>query len=103
VNEPLYSIIYAFYNLEYKDKDYAIKLALVGFILSEFNLFVRLVRRRLNGRCKGILEVRADRVVEFLYWIVRDFLLLAEMIEFLYSKERLGFQPRILILRAFMA
>jgi NACHT domain len=85
MNEPLLLIVYSF--LEEEDPDFAIHLP-VG-IMDEVMARTRqtLMRRRLNGRYKGLLEVSSDVHqingrygcrVEFLHRTVRDDLMMKD-------------------------
>jgi hypothetical protein len=101
--EPLPTIIYAFHEREYDDKDYALNEPILSFEPAEWDSLVAPVPRRLRGRCKGLLEIN-DNHVEFLHRTVRDFLMTAEMADYLSSKiEPAIFTPSLSILRAYIA
>ncbi|KAH8658622.1 hypothetical protein BGZ60DRAFT_456994 [Tricladium varicosporioides] len=101
--EPLPSIIYAFHEMEYDDEDYALNAPVQAFEQSDFDSLVAPVPRRLRGSCKGLLEIN-NNCVEFLHRTVRDFLMTAEMADFLSSKiEPAIFTPSLSILRAYIA
>lgn len=100
--EPLSSHIYAFHDLEYEDEDYALKIPMKPFNHTEKASFMRPVARRLNGRCRGLIEVNRGRV-EFLHRTVRDFLKTPAMADFLRQKSRDNFNPLLSIMRAYLA
>jgi hypothetical protein len=101
--EPLPTIVYAFHEREYDDEDYALNEPIQPFEPAELDSLVAPVPRRLRGRCKGLLEIN-DNCVEFLHRTVRDFLMTAEMADYLSSKiEPAIFTPSLSILRAYVA
>lgn len=64
-------------------------------------------RKRINGRCKGLLELSRSRVnntpqrVQFLHRTVRDFLLTDEMTNYISAKLGSEFKASLAIARAF--
>ena len=100
--QPAPTAVYHFHDEEYEDEDYALKLPLqpMNRIHAES---VRLqVTRRLNGRCRGLLEVHHNRV-EFLHRTVMDYLRSPEMSKYLNQKAPTRFNLSLSILRAFTA
>jgi hypothetical protein len=80
--EPLLLIVYSF--LEEEDPDFAIRLPVGNFDEDAVRTRNAAMRRRLNGRYKGLLEVSSDfhqingcygGRVDFLHRTVRDFLM----------------------------
>ncbi|TGJ80507.1 hypothetical protein E0Z10_g8258 [Xylaria hypoxylon] len=99
---PLHAHLYSFHDLEYGCDDYAVnhdRRLLNRRDLSQFHIPFA---RRLNGRCKGLLEIRKQRV-EFLHRTVRDFFRTREMTEYLRSKTKDSFNPYLSIFRAHIA
>jgi hypothetical protein len=94
-----------------KDPDFAITADLQG--LPEADVLLRLdqANRRLNSRCKGLLEVSqaeasspfAAQRVDFLHRTVRDFLMTRDMSDMLDSFQDLKFQPVLFLCHAFLA
>ncbi|GAB1315626.1 hypothetical protein MFIFM68171_05836 [Madurella fahalii] len=76
--EPLPTAVYAFHDLEYDDEDYYLKESHEYWMPSQFVEFEAPFHRRLNSRCKGLLEIHHKKV-DFLHRTVRDFLRTAEM------------------------
>ena len=103
---PLGVEIYMFHDMEYDDENYAFKHPAVSDLMPtsfvEFNKLFRTVFRRINGRCKGLLERNGDKV-EFLHRTVYDFLKTREMGAFLDNKAKTNFCPSLSIFRAFVA
>ncbi|KAI8632893.1 hypothetical protein F5Y19DRAFT_333100 [Xylariaceae sp. FL1651] len=99
---PLHAHIYSFHDLEYTYENYAIDHTRQPLDQHDLYKFHIPVARRLNGRCKGLLEVRRQKV-EFLHRTVRDFLRTREMVDFLRSKTNESFNPYLSILRAHIA
>ena len=59
--------------------------------------------RRINGRSKGLLEVRPNDHVEFLHRTVRDFLLTDQMSDYLSTKLERKYAPYTAIANAHLA
>lgn len=101
---PLKQITYAFQDLEFEDDQYALNMYVRALDADELNSTITTTRRRLNGRCKGLLEIHpGNGRVQFLHRTVRDFLGTAEMTEFLTQKTKPGFDPLLSLLRAQIA
>jgi hypothetical protein len=84
--EPLLLIVYSF--LEEEDPDFAIRLPVGNFDEDAVRTRNAAMRRRLNGRYKGLLEVSSDfhqingcygGRVDFLHRTVRDFLMMKDI------------------------
>lgn len=99
---PLHPIIFALQEQEYDDENYAIHQSLTPRPPSWFESQIDAVHRRLNGRCKGLLEIHESRV-HFLHRTVKDFLETREIMEFLESKTHPSFQPELSIFRAYIS
>lgn len=84
-DEPLTLITHSY--LDEPDPDFAIKLSIATIGQSKINSRCSMMRRRINARCKGLMEIGFDpsaayfsaHRVEFLHRTVRDFLLTREM------------------------
>ncbi|KAI1325279.1 hypothetical protein F5Y16DRAFT_378439 [Xylariaceae sp. FL0255] len=101
---PLFYPIYSFHEDEYDDSDYALKLAArnKGFQALALTRLHHKVSRRLNGHCKGLLEVGNSRVT-FLHRTVADFLKTREMGDYLVAKGLPNFDAKLSILKALLA
>ena len=98
--EPFPPFVYALLEREFDDEDYALNEPVQPFEPTDWDPLVATVPQHLRARCKGLLEINNDRV-EFLHRTVRDFLMTAEMDDFLSSKiEPAIFIPSLAILRA---
>ncbi|KAI0968993.1 hypothetical protein F4678DRAFT_440604 [Xylaria arbuscula] len=103
--EPLCLEIYSFHDRENDDNEnYALKdpTDLMTTDLTALNKLFSTVSRRINGRCKGLLERNGDRM-EFLHRTVYDFLRTDEMSQFLGGQLRKSHNPNLSILKAFIA
>ncbi|KAI1819111.1 hypothetical protein F4861DRAFT_528209 [Xylaria intraflava] len=102
--EPLQLEIYLFHDLEYADEDYALKdpAELMTTDPVALDKLFMSISRRINGRCKGLLERNDDRL-EFLHRTVYDFLRTKEMSAFLKGQTRNSHGPSLSILKAFLA
>ncbi|KAH7303799.1 hypothetical protein B0I35DRAFT_446031 [Stachybotrys elegans] len=68
--------------------------------VKELSDLVQNTSRRLENQSKGLLEVRNDNCVHFLHRTVCDFLLTAEMTNYLQTRCRRNFSPSLSIFRA---
>ncbi|KUJ20810.1 uncharacterized protein LY89DRAFT_705581 [Mollisia scopiformis] len=100
--EPLPILVYSFHDLGYEDKFYAMKEKVQPWTKQELDAFQQPFSRRLNARCKGLLEIQG-RNVEFLHRTVRDYFRTAEMQDFLASKRVDDVDPQCSILQAYVA
>ncbi|KAI0545230.1 hypothetical protein F4679DRAFT_485867 [Xylaria curta] len=101
---PLLYPFYSYHENEYDDGDYALKLKAKKTALQPLTLtrIHRKVVRRLDGHCKGLLEV-GDSYVTFLHRTVADFLKTREMRDYLIEKGLPTFNPKLAILKASLA
>ncbi|CVL12469.1 uncharacterized protein FPRN_15065 [Fusarium proliferatum] len=99
---PLDISIYRFHSLEYESVDYALERPVETQDEQEEKVWYRKTKRRLNGWCRGLLEVKQGRV-DFLHRTVMDFLRTKEMSDFLRAKNTDGFNANLSILRAYTA
>ncbi|KAF9766019.1 hypothetical protein IL306_001611 [Fusarium sp. DS 682] len=99
---PLNASIYRFHSLEYESMDYALERHVETESEQEEKNWYKKTKRRLNGWCRGLLEVKGGRV-DFLHRTVMDFLRTVEMSDFLQSKSRDEFNANLSILRAYTA
>ncbi|RDW56684.1 hypothetical protein BP6252_14036 [Coleophoma cylindrospora] len=100
--EPLPIILYSFQDLEYSNPSYAFKEKVNPWSRTQMEAFQAPFSRRLNSRCKGLLEIQGKKV-EFLHRTVRDFLNTAEMRDFIASKAPQDFDPSFSIFQAYVA
>ncbi|KAK8064359.1 hypothetical protein PG994_006997 [Apiospora phragmitis] len=104
VLEPAPTSLYYFQDMDCLDKDYALKLPFKGRTDEELLSDHRLITRRLNGRCRGLLEVSpSSSRVEFLHRTVMEYLRTPEMDDFLRRKARPSFNVYLSASRAFVA
>lgn len=99
---PLKPILYFYQDLEFEDDQYALKEPVRALDDDELASITRTTCRRLNGRCKGLLEIH-NGLVQFLHRTVKDFLGTVDMTQFLAQKTKPGFDPMLSLLRAQVA
>jgi len=105
--EPLSIMVHSFADQCALDKRIALQCSVAPMDNYEISRRHQQMRRRLNGRCKGLLEVQADPSdidylgprIGFLHRTVRDFLLTKEMSEFLDGHAQ-GFNSHSVIVQA---
>jgi hypothetical protein len=87
--EPLDALIYSFHDLE----DFELPAA------HNFNMHREHVAKRLNGRCRGLLEMNFMGQIGFLHRTVADFLRTREMSTFLDENTTPHFGPNMAVLQ----
>ena len=102
--KPLATEMFMFHDHEYDDEDYALRDPTDDQTLNFADCEQKssLVPRRINGRCKGLLEWQNGRMV-FLHRTVFDFLQTDEMAKFLREKAKANFCSYLSLLRARLA
>ncbi|KAI1751255.1 hypothetical protein F4782DRAFT_506441 [Xylaria castorea] len=100
--EPIQADIYWHLEKELEEQDYAIKCSMSVPSAAQYSTRREQIRRRINARTKGLLETRNDRV-EFLHRTVRDFLLTAEMSDYLAHKLNSSFNAYNSITKSYLA
>ncbi|KAK5654647.1 hypothetical protein OQA88_6968 [Cercophora sp. LCS_1] len=96
--------VYGFHDLEHDDQNYALAVSLGPLPKDEVVKKREQTTRRLNARCRGLVEVRKPGYrVEFLHRSVMDFLRTREMTEFLLNKAPSSFDANLSLLRAYTA
>lgn len=102
--EPLYLEIYLYHDYDFEDESFPFKepTEAISTDLEKLAKAFSSVSRRINGRCKGLLERSGDKM-DFLQRTVYDHLRTAEMTEFLKERVRTSFSPSAAILRAWVA
>ena len=100
--QPAPTVIYNFHDEEYEDEEYALKARLQPLEESTAASMRTQITRRLNGRCRGLLEVQ-NHNVEFLHRTVMDYLRSPEMSNYLRRKARARPDASLSLLRAFTA
>ncbi|VUC22370.1 unnamed protein product [Clonostachys rosea] len=106
---PLPLMIYCFLDEEYEHHNFALHMPVKQMPMLEVERRQAQLRRRLNGRCKGLLEVHKNKGegkylgyrVDFLHRTVRDFLRTKEMSDFLMAKAT-DDGPNALIFKTFV-
>lgn len=109
-SQPLSLMLYSFLDDLSGALSRALTLSVKGMDNYEISIRHQQMRRRLNGRCKGLLEVYQDpgKVdylgyrVEFLHRTVRDFLDTKEMVDFL-AENSSSMDKSATILHGFIA
>ncbi|KAK7923398.1 hypothetical protein PG985_007469 [Apiospora marii] len=101
--KPLDAELYAFGEGEFDDAEYATKQCVKVIDPHERESQIQTFSRRLNGRCKGLLEVGQDKNVNFLHRTVRDFLRTKQMDSFLRNKNRTRLEPHLSIFKAYLS
>lgn len=101
---PLSYLIYNFLEQEYDDESYAQAMQIRTSLMNEEEQKVvhDKVVRRLEGHCRGLLEV-GDRCVTFLHRTVSDFLESPQMAEYLTEKSGPNFNARLALIRGTLA
>ena len=87
--EPLDALIYSFHDME----DFNFPTA------DTFNSHREHVAKRLNGRCRGLLEMNFMGQIGFLHRTVADFLRTREMSDFLDQNTAPDFGPNMAVLQ----
>ncbi|OTA90875.1 hypothetical protein M434DRAFT_397651 [Hypoxylon sp. CO27-5] len=101
--------------LDDEDDDFCLNAKLRSMRLAEYEERVRILEKRLNARCKGLLEVRATpghlygsndyngrHLVDFLHRTVRDFLRIGEVDALLKSRLRTPFDVDVALCQGFL-
>ncbi|KAI0111800.1 hypothetical protein F4814DRAFT_423620 [Daldinia grandis] len=102
--QPASFLIYGFHDDEDEDPDYALKLPMEPLSARRIAIKEKQISRRLNGRCRGLLEFNSNSgYVEFLHRTVMDYLRTQTISLYLESKSPSGFNPTLSLLKAFVA
>ncbi|XTI93234.1 hypothetical protein V2W45_1430275 [Cenococcum geophilum] len=106
VREPLPFL--TFWFLEEEDPDYAVKIAARPLDEKETLLRLEETRKRLDGRCKGLLEVTKDPSVfqfrvDFLHRTVKDWFKTSEMQDVMADRLDDTFNAHTALCNAFLA
>ena len=110
-HKPLSLLTYSFLH---EDSEYALKAKVGAWPQAEVDHRLTTIKRRINSRCKGLLEVykpvdlygKADHrheTVDFLHRTVRDFLLTESMQALMAKSQVEGFDLNIVLCRAYLA
>ncbi|CEI60223.1 unnamed protein product [Fusarium venenatum] len=97
--QPMDIMIYYFVDTEYDEEDYWQSLLPIEQSSEWFHDMASDTIRRINGHCRGLLEVQLGQVA-FLHRTVADFLATAEMSKLLEKAHSKTFSPGMLILKA---
>lgn len=100
--EPLDAAIYSFHDDDNVDTDCAMQMAEWNYDMEPMRMRREQITRRLNGRCRGLLEQNFLGQIEFLHRTVVDFLRNHEMTEYLRSESSETFNANLAILRAYV-
>ncbi|KAM7222960.1 hypothetical protein V8F06_001516 [Rhypophila decipiens] len=99
---PLAVEVYCLHDLEYEDARYALSDQGGAWDEETWEEFKRPFLRRINSRCKGLLEIHQGRV-EFLHRTVSDFLRTDELSNYVASRTINGFNATLSIVQAYTA
>ncbi|KAF3076185.1 hypothetical protein CFAM422_001684 [Trichoderma lentiforme] len=107
---PLPLMIYSFLDEDFENQNFALQIPVKQMAMEEVVRRQEQLRRRLNGRCKGLLEVCRNsnegaymgHRVDFLHRTVRDFLRTKEMSDFLAEKAGDHGGPNTLVFKSFV-
>ncbi|KAJ3579710.1 hypothetical protein NPX13_g859 [Xylaria arbuscula] len=97
----MHPILLVMQEREYGNDGYAIQQSIDPKDPAWFERQIQVTKKRLNGRCKGLVEVNHG-CVTFLHRTVKDFLETKPILDFLMTKSRLDFNPDLSIARAFL-
>ena len=108
---PLSLSNYWFLDLEEDDANFALKLGVRALSVVELQSRNLEMNKRLNGRCKGLLEVTTNKGaespfqsrVDFLHRTVKDFLMTKGMQSMLSNWTKTTFDPDLAICRTLLA
>ncbi|KAL6694129.1 hypothetical protein J3F84DRAFT_400581 [Trichoderma pleuroticola] len=107
---PLPLMIYSFLDEDFENQKFSLQIPVRQMPMLEVVRRQEQLRRRLNGRCKGLLEVCRNvnegpymgHRVDFLHRTVRDFLRTKEMSDFLADKAGDHGGPNTLVFKSFV-
>ncbi|KAL7932938.1 hypothetical protein V8C35DRAFT_281267 [Trichoderma chlorosporum] len=107
---PLPLVIYSFLDEDFENQNFALQIPVKQMPMLEVLRRQDQLRRRLNGRCKGLLEVCRNNDegpymghrVDFLHRTVRDFLRTKEMSDFLTANAGGHGGPSTLVFKSFV-
>lgn len=99
---PLSLSIYAFHEELLENPNYAVGLPVSRLGVDAIKSQYSTIAIRLNGWCKGLLEVHGHEV-HFLHRTVGEFLMTKEMSDFLARTSPADFCPQLSILKAYVA
>ncbi|KAK8083762.1 hypothetical protein PG996_002543 [Apiospora saccharicola] len=100
---PMKAQLYAFGEDEFDDAEYAIKQSVKVMDPNKKEAMTQIFVRRLNGRCKGLLETGPEGFVNLLHRTVRDSLRTKPMNDFLRSKNQTRLEPHLSIVKAYLS
>ncbi|KAI1420431.1 hypothetical protein F5Y12DRAFT_773072 [Xylaria sp. FL1777] len=99
---PLPFSVYVFHEQEYNKMTYATRETMEDWDETRWEALRKQFYRRLNSRCKGLLEINGTHV-EFLHRTVSDFLRTRDMWEFLCRTAKVEFDPCFSIFQGYAA
>ncbi|KAI0904421.1 hypothetical protein F4823DRAFT_614930 [Ustulina deusta] len=99
---PLPFSVYVFHEQEYNKITYATRESVESWDETQWEALRKPFYRRLNSRCKGLLEINGTHV-EFLHRTVSDFLRTRDMWEFLCHTAKVEFDPCFSIFQGYAA
>lgn len=111
--KPLPTLLYSFLDDEAENEKYALRLPMQRFDDDALKRRIEKVPRRLEARCKGLLEVTTGEGsvygeeclkprVEFIHRTARDFIRTRQMVDLLNESAK-DFEPYTSLLRAYLA
>ncbi|OTA93618.1 hypothetical protein M434DRAFT_63356, partial [Hypoxylon sp. CO27-5] len=87
---------------EYADPDYAITMPRKTYTHAEVKSLREQATRRLNAKCRGLLEIRGN-TVEYIHRTVYDYLKTPEMVDYIRARSGEGYNANLSLLRANIA
>ncbi|KAL1850642.1 hypothetical protein Daus18300_012853 [Diaporthe australafricana] len=101
--QPLELPIYCLHEQEHTDKNYALTLPIQQPTEDLAEKRCEIIKKRLRGWCKGLLEVHNEVEVHVLHRTARDFLQTEDMATFLKVKAPVDFSADLSIMKAYTA
>ncbi|KAI1414722.1 hypothetical protein F5Y13DRAFT_197274 [Hypoxylon sp. FL1857] len=87
---------------EYADPDYAVTMSRKKFKCDEVTSYCEQATRRLNAKCRGLLEIRRD-ALEYIHRTASDYLNKPELVDYIRSRSGEGYNAHLSLLRGYVA
>ncbi|KAI0385919.1 hypothetical protein F5Y04DRAFT_160000 [Hypomontagnella monticulosa] len=87
---------------EHTNPDYAISMPRTALSPDDIKCYRQQASRRLNAKCRGLLEIRRDKLM-FIHRTASDYLRTLEMVDYIRARSSEGLNPYLSILRAYVA
>ncbi|KAI1372737.1 hypothetical protein F4677DRAFT_462863 [Hypoxylon crocopeplum] len=99
---PMPWLIAYIHEREYTDPDYAITMPRTTLTPSDVNALRKRTSRRLNAKCRGIVEIQGRHLV-FIHRTAWDYLRTPEMADYIRTRSGEGYNAKLSMLRAYAA